>query len=190
MTEWILASASPRRRQLLEQIGDTVRVQPASVDETALPGESAPDLVRRLARAKAAAIPSGLGARLPVLAADTVVVVAGAILGKPADDAEAAAMLRRLAGREHQVWTGICLRLPDGGEQVCAEMTRVWFAPMTSAEIAAYVATGEPRDKAGAYGIQGPAAQFIPRLEGSYSNVMGLPLHRVRELLRRAESAR
>lgn len=184
--EWILASGSPRRRQLLEQIGDRVRVRPAEVDETARPGETAPELVRRLARAKAdAAAVEGRKAGLPVLAADTVVVLAGEILGKPGDDQEAAVMLRRLAGRMHEVWTGICVIPPGAAPEIAAEMTRVWFTEMSAVEIAAYVATGEPRDKAGAYGIQGPAAQFIPRIEGSHSNVMGLPLHRIRELRQR-----
>lgn len=189
--EWILASASPRRRQLLEQIGDRVRVYPSNVDETAHENERPPALVRRLARAKAeAAAAEGRKAGLPVLAADTVVVLGGQILGKPADDREAAAMLRRLAGRRHEVWTGICVIPPGGAPAIAAEMTRVWFAAMSAEEIAAYVATGEPRDKAGAYGIQGPAAQFIPRIAGSYSNVMGLPLHRVRELAPRAGAKR
>lgn len=189
--EWILASASPRRRQLLEQIGDAVWVRPAEVDETPRPGEPAPELVRRLARAKAEAVARALwsvtppsGGAAPILAADTVVALPDEILGKPADAADAAAMLHRLSGRMHEVWTGLCLLQLGAPPAEAAEMTRVWFAPLTPAEIAAYVATGEPLDKAGAYGIQGPAARFIPRLEGSYSNVMGLPLHRLRELLR------
>ncbi|HVA62157.1 MAG TPA: Maf family protein [Terriglobales bacterium] len=177
----VLASASPRRRELLEGAGFAVEVRPAAVDETPLPGEAAADYVLRLARAKARAVEaSGL-----VLGADTVVVVDGDLLGKPADDAEAGAMLARLAGREHQVLTGVCLRDPARGREAAqVETTRVWFAPLSPQEIADYVASGEPRDKAGAYAIQGRAARFIPRIEGSYANVVGLPIATVWELWR------
>jgi septum formation protein len=186
--EWILASASPRRRQLLQQIGHAVRVWPANVDESPRPGEAAPELVRRLARTKAEAVAAAMAqmqerGSAPILGADTGVVLAGEILNKPADPAEAAAMLERLSGQMHEVWTGLCVLRPGLVAAEAAEMTRVWFAPLSAAEIAAYVSSGEPLDKAGAYGIQGPAAQYIPRIEGSYSNVMGLPLHRLRELL-------
>lgn len=169
----ILASASPRRLELLLAAGFEVEVRPAHLDETLLRGESAPDYVLRLARAKAAAIPGEA-----VLGADTTVVVEGEILGKPRDDAEAAAMLRRLAGRCHEVLTGFCLRRA-GREIVRIERTLVWMAELTGAEIAAYVASGEPRDKAGAYAIQGLASRFIPRIEGSYANVVGLPVSAV-----------
>ncbi|HUX67244.1 MAG TPA: Maf family protein [Terriglobales bacterium] len=177
----VLASASPRRRELLEAAGFEVEVRPAPLDETPLPGEAAADYVLRLARAKARALAApGL-----VLGADTVVVVDGDLLGKPASDAEAAAMLARLAGREHQVLTGVCLRDPARNREAArAETTRVWFAPLSPQEIADYVQSGEPRDKAGAYAIQGRAARFIPRIEGSYSNVVGLPLATVWDLWR------
>lgn len=166
----ILASASPRRLELLLAAGFEVEAQPAHVDETLRPGESATDYVLRLARAKAAAIPGEA-----VLGADTTVVVEEEILGKPRDAAEAAAMLRRLAGRAHEVLTGYCLRR-SGREIARVERTQVWMAELTDADIAVYVASGEPRDKAGAYAIQGLASRFIPRIEGSYSNVVGLPV--------------
>lgn len=167
----VLASASPRRRELLEAAGFQVSVQPADVDETPWAGEAAADYVLRLARAKARAI----RAQGWVLGADTVVVLDGALLGKPADDDEARAMLARLSGRQHEVMTGVCL-LGGGREAARVESTRVWFAPLSPDEIAAYVSTGEPRDKAGAYAIQGRAARFIPGIEGSYANVVGLPI--------------
>lgn len=168
----ILASASPRRRELLASIGFRPQVRPAHLDETRLPAEPPDQFVLRLARAKARCIadPDAV-----VLGADTVVVLDGDVLGKPADDADATNMLARLAGRDHQVLTGLCLRR-GLRELARVEATRVWFSPLTHADIAEYVATGEPRDKAGAYAIQGHAARFIPRIEGSYSNVVGLPL--------------
>jgi len=180
----VLASASPRRRELLTAAGFAVTAQPAEVDETPLPGELPAAYVARLARAKAFAVAAR--AEDMVLGADTTVVVEGDILGKPANDAEAGAMLRRLSGRGHQVLTGVCLRR---GERCLAgvETTEVWFDPLSEAEIAAYVASGEPRDKAGAYAIQGRAARFIPRINGSYSNVVGLPLATVWRLWRALE---
>jgi len=171
----LLASASPRRRELLEAAGWEVEVRPATIDETLLPGERPSAYVLRLARAKAAAIAARVGARRTVLGADTAVVIGSEVLGKPRDDREARAMLRRLSGRSHRVLTGVCLRR-GAREQAWVDATRVWFSPLTAAAIAAYVATGEPRDKAGAYAIQGRAARFIPRIAGSYSNVVGLPL--------------
>jgi septum formation protein len=171
----VLASASPRRRELLEAAGWEIEVRPAAMDETRLPGERPAAYVLRLARAKSAAVAAGLGARRVVLGADTVVVSGGEVLGKPGDDREARAMLRRLSGRSHRVLTGVCLRRGTR-EQAWVEATRVWFSALSAAAIAAYVATGEPRDKAGAYAIQGGAARFIPRISGSYSNVVGLPL--------------
>lgn len=169
--ELVLASASPRRRELLEAAGWRVRVRPAGIDETPLPSESASAYVLRLARAKAAAV-SSLGV---ILGADTTVELDGDLLGKPRDDAEARAMLVRLSGRAHRVHTGVCLR-QAGREAAAVETTVVVFAPLTAADVDAYVASGEPRGKAGAYAIQGRAACFIPRIEGSYSNVVGLPL--------------
>lgn len=179
----VLASASPRRRELLLAAGWRVEVRPADLDETPAPGEAPADYVLRLARQKAAAIAGGdaLPEGAIVLGADTTVVVDGEVLGKPDDDADARAMLERLAGRRHEVLTGVCLRR-GAREASGVETTSVWFAPLAPAAIAAYVATGEPRGKAGAYAIQGRAARFIPRIEGSYSNVVGLPLALVAEL--------
>ena len=192
----VLASASPRRRELLAGAGFAVIVHAAEVDETPHPNEEARAYVLRLAEAKARAAAAGAPRDdLPLLAADTTVVLDGELLGKPADDEEAAAMLRRLSGRVHEVWTGLCLLWPApaaGDERplaLAADCTRVWFAPLDQAEIAAYVASGEPQGKAGAYAIQGRAGQFIPRIEGSYSNVVGLPLALLRDLLRARPAA-
>jgi septum formation protein len=180
----ILASASPRRAELLRAAGfefDTIAVD---VDETPRAGEAPPAYVRRLAAEKSAAAAIAVSRDGPtvVLAADTAVVVDGEILGKPRDDGEAAAMLRRLAGRRHDVMTGISLRR-GAYELGRVETTAVQVAPLTDADIAWYVASGEGRDKAGAYAIQGLASRFIPRIEGSYSNVVGLPVAAVYELL-------
>lgn len=182
----LLASASPRRRQLLADLGWRVIVVPAEVDETPHAGEAPALYVRRLAEAKARAAAAACPQRdLPLIAADTTVVLEGEFLGKPRDQGEAAAMLRRLSGRMHEVWSGVCLLWPaPAAARVHAELTRVWFAALSEEEIATYVASGEPRDKAGGYAIQGRAEQFIPRIEGSYSNVVGLPLAAVRKLLR------
>ena len=182
-----LASRSPRRQELLGQIGIRFRVVPAEVDETPLPGEDPAALVQRLARAKARAGRAGLapGDSTPVLGADTEVVLDGEVLGKPRDAAHAAAMLARLSGRSHQVVSGVALAKP-GREAARLSTSTVWLRDTTAAERAAYCATGEPLDKAGAYGIQGVAAVFVSRLEGSYSGVMGLPLHETAELLREA----
>ncbi len=172
--QFVLASASPRRAELLAAAGFTFTVAHADIDETPLAAEPADLYVRRLAEAKARAVAD----RYPgcvVLGADTTVVVDGDILGKPVDAADAVAMLRRLQGRAHEVLTGVAL---VAGDHVRVELatTRVWFALMTDHEIAAYVATGEPMDKAGAYGIQGRAACYVTRIDGSYSNVVGLPV--------------
>jgi septum formation protein len=176
----ILASASPRRADLLSAAGYRFEILPADVDERPLPGERPYDYVLRIARAKARA-----GAREPdavVLGADTAVVVDGSILGKPADDADAARMLGLLSGREHRVLTGVALVW--GRREVGAvEATAVSFKPLTDEEIADYVASGEPRGKAGAYAVQGQAARFVSGIKGSYSNVVGLPVERVSELL-------
>jgi len=182
----VLASQSPRRSEILRRAGIPFVVRPANVDETARLSESPEDYVKRVARDKAmaaSAAPSEI-----VLGADTVVVIDGEILGKPADSADAARMLGLLAGREHQVLTGICLR--RGVEMVidCAS-TRVWFTPLSRAEIVEYVASGEPMDKAGAYAIQGLASRFVERIEGSYTNVVGLPIELVQQVLRKLESS-
>jgi septum formation protein len=169
----ILASQSPRRREILARAGLEFQVAAAGVDESVAVGETPGQHVRRLARAKAEAVP--LPAAAVVLAADTVVVVDGEILGKPADAGEAARMLRRLAGRWHEVVTGICLRTATQ-TWVGAETTRVRFRPLSEDEIRLYAASGEPLDKAGGYAIQGLASKFIDRIEGCYFNVMGLPV--------------
>lgn len=174
----VLASASPRRRELLAQVGITLRTVPAAVDETVLAGESAERHVVRLSEAKALAI----AARREVpgrwfIGSDTVVVRDATILGKPVDAADAAAMLRSLAGRAHQVVTGFAVHDRATGRMLSgAVVTRVWIKPLTAREIAGYLATGEPFDKAGAYAVQGQGAFMVPRIEGSYSNVVGLPL--------------
>ena len=180
----VLASASPRRRELLAAAGIACTVRPAEgVDETPLPDEMPETYVQRLAEAKALAVAAETGE--VVLGADTVVVIDGRILGKPADEREAAAMLAALAGRCHEVVTGICLRL--GGRLVRdLAVTRVWFGELTAGDITEYVAGGEPLDKAGAYAIQGIAARFIERIDGSYSNVVGLPVALVWQRLREA----
>lgn len=181
-----LASQSPRRQQLLAQIGVHYSVLDADIDESARPGETVTAYVERLAREKAAAgwrrvLAEGL-ASLPVLGADTTVAVDGEILGKPADFAAARAMLERLSGRAHQVYTGVGL-CGDQGERSTLSCTEVRFRALTAAEIERYWASGEPRDKAGAYGIQGLAAVFVERIEGSYSGVVGLPLFETARLL-------
>ena len=179
----ILASASPRRYELLQAAGYEFVVRVADVDEAVRAGESPDSYVRRVAIAKARAV----GPRPDefVLAADTTVVVDGVILGKPSDGADAVRMLTLLAGRAHEVLTGVCLLRPAGVD-VRVAATRVEFLPMSADEIAWYVASGEPADKAGAYGIQGRAARFVSRIDGSYSNVVGLPVAVVHEMLVRA----
>ena len=169
----VLVSRSPRRSELLKQAGIPFSVRPAAIDETPLADETPRRHVERLAREKALAVEAGTGET--VLGADTVVVLDGRILGKPADAADAARMLESLSGRMHEVLTGVCLRRGGRTEASC-EVTRVWFAALTPEEVAAYVASGEPMDKAGAYAIQGLASKFISRIEGSYSNVVGLPV--------------
>jgi septum formation protein len=180
----VLASRSPRRRELLAAAGFEFDVAAADVREVRDRGESAADYVRRVARQKAETIAVQYPGR-PVLGADTEVVLNGEVLGKPADAADAAKMLRALSGRSHEVLTGIAI-VWRGGLVDAVESTIVWMSSLSDEEIAAYVATGEPMDKAGAYGIQGYASRFIPRIEGSYSNVVGLPVAAVLQLLQRA----
>jgi len=173
----LLASRSPRRAELLRTLGVAFRVIDVEVDETTRVGEAPVDYVRRLARDKARARQAVAGgASLPVLAADTTVVLDGAILGKPLDDADARAMLARLAGRTHEVLTGVAVIDARGWLDDAVVATRVSFRALSPAEIAAYVASGEPADKAGAYGIQGLGGALVERIDGSYSNVVGLPL--------------
>lgn len=184
----VLASSSPRRRELLERIGIRPLVRPAAIDETPLPGEDPAGLVERLARAKAEA-GRNPARRAPEvrIGSDTVVVLDDEILGKPADPGDARAMLRRLSGREHDVLTGVAVHASAPPPRTVSAVvgTRVTFRDLDDEEIAAYVATGEPMDKAGSYGIQGRAAVFVPRIVGSYHNVVGLPLDAVDALLRR-----
>jgi septum formation protein len=179
-----LASASPRRRQLLDLIGVPHVVTPADIDETPRDSEPAEEYVMRLAREKAEAI----WARhqdLPVLAADTTVVVDLEILGKPESEADATAMLGKLSGREHLVYTGIALRT-EPSVVVGISTTHVSFAVLTPAQIHAYWVSGEPLGKAGAYAIQGLGAVFVSKIAGSYTGVMGLPLFETAEMLRQA----
>jgi septum formation protein len=177
----VLASKSPRRQQILRDAGIPFVVRTADVAEERRPDEAAIDYVRRLAEEKAFAVPMNPGE--VVLGADTTVVIDDHILEKPVDHADAARMLELLSGREHQVITGVCLR-SETRKVVENEVTRVRFVPLTREEIEAYVATGEPMDKAGGYGIQGPASKFIDRIEGCYFNVVGLPVALVWRLLR------
>lgn len=177
--ELILASASPRRRDFLQQLGLSFTCRPAEIVERQEAGEGPADFVARLAREKAGVIAAG-SPDAWVLAADTVVVLDGRILGKPRDAAEARAMLGELAGRWHQVWTGFAILCQARAVQVeRAVTTEVSFAGLAPELIAAYVATGEPLDKAGAYGIQGRGGCLVEEVRGSYSNVVGLPLAEV-----------
>jgi septum formation protein len=177
----VLASASPRRAELLRAAGFVFDTVPAQVDERVRGAEPALDYVRRLAAEKSAAVWQLVGPAdhdvidVIVLGADTAVVVDGEILGKPRDDREAAGMLRRLSGRRHEVLTGVSLR-SKAGERGLVETTGVYMVDLSDEDVAWYVASGEGRDKAGAYAIQGLASRFIPRIEGSYANVVGLPI--------------
>jgi septum formation protein len=182
----VLASASPRRRELLRWLVPEYALDSAVVDESPRPGEAATVLVDRLARAKAEAVARRHAAAW-VLAADTIVELGGEILGKPADAREAAAMLARLSGREHRVLTGFALLAPGGAPGGAETVeSRVRFRTLDPLRIDAYVATGEPLDKAGAYAVQGAGAGLIERVEGSFTNVIGLPLTEVGRTLERA----
>ena len=207
----VLASASPRRQELLRIAGIPFTVQPADIDETPIPGEAPRVYAERLAQEKALKVSRNHATKY-VLGADTIVVVDEKILGKPRDAADAARMLSILSGRVHEVITGVCLVEPASSSQlpvasepavralssrvnVCenrqfttsSETTRVTFGALSDEEIQSYVATGEPMDKAGAYAIQGLAARWIPSIEGDYSNVMGLPVALVYRMLRERE---
>ncbi len=178
-----LASASPRRRELLAQIGVAFRVRPAEIPEIRNQGEAVADFVQRMALAKANTVRQALNAdEYAVLAADTVVVVDEEMLGKPADRAEGLAMLEQLSGRDHKVLSAVALVRGDRSD-VALDISRVWFRDLQATEIQAYWQTGEPADKAGAYAVQGTGAVFIERLEGSFSGVMGLPLFHTARLL-------
>ncbi len=180
----ILASASPRRAELLNAAGIEFDVVPADVDESSRPGETPDIYVRRVAEEKARAV-AGRVSNRTVLAADTTVVIDHAMLGKPADDEDAGRMLRLLSGRAHDVITAVTVFAASGMTTRVAS-TAVEFAPLTEEDIAWYVATGEPRDKAGAYAIQGYASRFVTRISGSYANVVGLPVALVVEMFKAA----
>jgi septum formation protein len=173
----ILASTSPRRAQILRDAGLVFSIVSSAVDETPIPGEAPGDLVRRLANAKAELVAARSVGPAIVVAADTVVVLEGQILGKPRSTDDARHMLERLSGRTHSVVTGVSLiRLPDVEQRAFVETTLVHFDRLSANEITRYLATDEPHDKAGAYAIQGRAGRYIPRIEGCYYNVVGLPL--------------
>jgi septum formation protein len=179
VTRLVLASSSPRRRELLGLLGVRFTVEPAHLDETPNAGEDPLGYVRRLATEKAGAVGS---AGEVVLAADTTVVLDGEILGKPGSPSEAADMLRALSGRSHLVHTGLAVRV-DERVVTASATTSVRFVPLTDDDVAWYVATGEPMDKAGAYAVQGAGGVFVAAVDGSASNVVGLPLHLVPALL-------
>ena len=181
----VLASASPRRQELLRNAGIAFTVQPADIDESPHDGESPVDCAQRLAQEKALAV-SRSRPQDCVLGADTIVVIDGKILGKPRDAADAARMLRLLSGRTHEVITGVCLVTPVAGGRrpvTASETTRVTMCEISDDDIKEYIATAEPMDKAGAYAIQGVASRWIPRIEGDYSNVVGLPVAVVYRML-------
>ncbi len=183
--ELILASASPRRRELLARLCSRFEVIASSIDESVRPGEQADDYVLRVARDKAMAVSADHPGR-PVLGADTAVVLAGDILGKPADPDDARQMLERLSGRCHQVMTAVVLVLPDQVPISRLVVTTVSMSDLPAEWMAAYVASGDPFDKAGSYGIQHSPGLWVSGLEGSYSGVIGLPLFETGELLRAA----
>lgn len=206
----VLASASPRRQELLRNAGIACRVQPANIDERPLAGEEPQQCAERLAREKALAVHKDHPADF-ILGADTIVVIDGGILGKPRDPQDATGMLRLLSGRQHAVITGVCLISPienqrspaekvekpaerstdlhaSSSVRVVSEKTLVTMLKISDDEIRDYIATGEPMDKAGAYGIQGIASRWIPRIEGDYSNVVGLPLALVYAMLRKSRA--
>ena len=191
MTLLVLASGSPRRSELLGALlaphGSTFEVRPTDVGETPRPGESADDVVRRLAVDKAeAALAAATERPIVVLAADTLVAVDGEVLGKPVDEADAARMLRLLSGSRHQVLTGVAVAASGGTSaslSVEVEVTHVHMGPWTDDDIARYVATGEPMDKAGSYAIQEVGDRFVTRIEGNFDNVVGLPLGLTRRML-------
>jgi septum formation protein len=181
----ILASASPRRAEILQDAGIPFTVLSSAVDETPLPQESPQELVQRLADAKADLVAARAVGPAIVIAADTVVALEGSILNKPRSTDDARRMLEKLSGRTHSVITGVSLvRLPDAERRQLVETTLVHFAAMSDEDISRYLATEEPYDKAGAYAIQGRAGRFIPRVEGCYFNVVGLPLSRLVASLR------
>jgi septum formation protein len=181
----ILASRSPRRVELLNQMGVDCTTMPADIDETPMVNEAPIDYVLRMARQKAeVSMQVFTEVNLPIVAADTTVVLNGNILGKPVDDADAANMLNQLSGTSHQVHTAVALAY-QGALEVVLSSTMVEMMPLSDAQIKAYIALGEHRDKAGSYGIQGTAAMWIKRIDGSYTGVMGLPVCETAQLLRK-----
>lgn len=189
----ILASGSPRRAEILRAAGFSFDIVPADIDEILRPGEVATEYVRRLAVEKARTVSRRIAAAKPdaeavIIAADTTVVVNGTILEKPESPSDAQRMLEQLSGRTHDIYTGVALlRLPDGVERILADVTRVDFADLSAREIADYVASGEPFGKAGGYAIQGLGGRFVKRIEGCYFNVMGMPLGRIYQELRKIQ---
>lgn len=183
----ILASASPRRRELLKQIGIDFEVRVSQADERIAPGTKPWKAVEELSYRKAKAVWDELEVKETVIGSDTVVSIDDEILGKPKDAADACAMLRRLQGREHYVYTGVTILTAEGERRTFHEGTKVIFTPMSQAEIEAYVATGDPLDKAGAYGIQGECAKYVRAIEGDYNTVVGLPVGRLYQELARME---
>ena len=177
----ILASASPRRKELLDQINVSYRVYPVDLDETPWPDEAPLDYVQRVAAEKSAACKAQLNTEIPVLAADTAVILGAVIMGKPKDKADAMAMLTQLSGKTHQVYSAVSLRGREHGQAV--SITEVTFRCLTEQEILAYWNSGEPFDKAGSYAIQGRGGVFIESIKGSFSGVVGLPLFETAELL-------
>ena len=190
MPQLYLAPNSPRRREILQNLGYTIHNIAAEIDETPRPNETAHDYVLRLAVAKnrAARQAHPHARQFPVISADTSVVHRGAILGKPATPEHAAAMLRELSGDTHQVLTAVCVSFGEH-EYACVQQNNVQFCPLGDAQIAAYIATGEPLDKAGAYGIQGIGGVFVQHLAGSFTGVMGLPVFETIALLQRCGAA-
>ena len=182
----ILASSSPRRRELLNQVGMAYQVIVADIDESIRPGEDAGEYVCRMAREKALEVHQRDGVTVAVLGADTAVVVNGRVLGKPVDREDAIRMLEALSGRTLEVWSAVALVSPGGGLRERLNITRITFSELDRTWIESYCDSGEPMDKAGAYGVQGIAAQKISHIEGSYSGVMGLPLHETAEILQAA----
>lgn len=178
----ILASASPRRNELLQQIGIEPIVCPASYDEESGTAVQASEVAVHNAVGKCRAVAVKQGDALPIVAADTIVVIDNDILGKPADAQEALKMLQRLSGRQHIVMTGVAVQYKGQEKAFCVE-TKVFFRSLSQAELEAYIATGEPMDKAGAYGIQGRGAILVDKIEGCYNNVVGLPLTKLYEVL-------
>ncbi|MDR1002276.1 MAG: Maf family protein [Oscillospiraceae bacterium] len=180
---YILASKSPRRSELLRQAGVEFEVVVSDADEAVSSDCTPSEMVMIVAERKARAVFAENMSR-SIISADTAVCLDGEIFGKPKSENEAKEMLKRLSGRTHQVYTGVCVLFADGAKELFCEQTAVTFSRLSEEEIAAYVSTGEPMDKAGAYGVQGRGALFVERIDGDYYNVMGLPIHRLNQVLK------